>query len=238
MPTVSTMETPASSATFTSPIERHYHPKCFFSSSNLSDVKIRFGGKIVDAHKIILARGSPYFERFFAGDGMIQHGNTVYLHTIDTEAAKGMLAWIYDTEYQLNDSYVDKAGLTYETKTSLEAQQYALYLLDLYIAAKKYEISRLAAEVELRMDHVFMLVMSRVDGERVGVLATEVAWKLYHNREIGEHMLLNLRCTFVRHFAVVNSMEKDTELLEFCMLRCPGLAVEVLRNLTKKAESG
>ncbi|KAK3626196.1 hypothetical protein LTR56_019984 [Elasticomyces elasticus] len=231
------METPASSPAFTSPAERHYHAKCFFSSSNLSDVKIRFGGKDVDAHKIILARGSRYFERIFAGDGMVQHGRRVHLNNIDTEAAKGMLAWIYDTEYQHNDRYVDKAGLTYETKTPLEAQQYALYLLDLYIAAKKYEVSGLAAEVELRMEHVFMLVMLRVDGERAGVHASEVACKLYTKRGVQEQLIHNLRRTFVRHFEIVYSMEKGTELLEACMLEYPGLAIDVLRRLTKKDES-
>ncbi|KAK4961905.1 Kelch-like protein 5 [Elasticomyces elasticus] len=238
---MSTMATLASTPTSASFVERHYHAKCFFSSSNLSDVKIQFGDKSVDAHKIILARGSCYFQRIFAGDGMVQYGRTVQLEDIDTEAAKGMLAWIYDTEYQLNDHYVDKASLSCRTDDSLEARVYAMYLVNLYIAAKMYEVSGLAEEIESRLGHVFMVVIATRFGERAGARVSEVASRLYAEHAVEKGMLYDLRRIFVRQFATAYMIAKDTEdteLLEEVMLKYPGLAVDVLRRITKKDESG
>ncbi|KAK5697633.1 Kelch-like protein 5 [Elasticomyces elasticus] len=238
MPTTPNMETPASSPAFTSPAERHYHAKCFFSSSNLSDVKIRFGGKNVDAHKIILARGSRYFERIFAGDGMVQYGRTLDLDEIDTEAAKGLLAWIYDTEYQRDDRYIDEAGLTYIPKTAVEAQQYAVYLIDLYVAAKTYEVSKLVAMVELRADRVFgdAIFQTRYD-ERAGAHASEVASRLYAGSGLEKQGLHGLRRIFVNHFEHEYRTQVDVELLEKMLLDCPGLAIDMLRRLAKRDKS-
>ncbi|KAK3623945.1 Kelch-like protein 5 [Elasticomyces elasticus] len=231
---MSTMEIPASTPTSTSSVERHYHAKCFSSSSNLSDVKIQFGGKRIEAHKIILARGSRYFDRLFAGDGIVQHGRTIRLENIDTEAAKGMLAWIYDTEYQRNDRYIDKAGLTYPTNTPSEAYLYAVYLVNLYRAARKFEVPKLAAAIELRLDHVFMVVIFARHYELAGMRATEVARKLYAEHGAAKETFHHLRRIFVGRFATEYRTARDTKVLEEVMLDCPGLAVDVLRRLTKE----
>ncbi|KAK5685412.1 Kelch-like protein 5 [Elasticomyces elasticus] len=238
MPTLSRMEASAISPALKSPAERHYHAKCFFSSSNLSDVKIRFGGKNVDAHKIILARGSRYFERIFAGDGMVQYGRTVDLDDIDTEAAKGLLAWIYDTEYQRDDRYIDEAGLTYIPKTAVEAQQYAVYLIDLYVAANTYEVSKLAALVEVRVDRAFRDVIWQTRyGERAGARASEVASRLYTGKGLVKQGLDGLRRIFVNHFEHGYRTHVDIKLLEEMLLDCPGLAIDVLRRLARRDES-
>ncbi|THY79252.1 hypothetical protein D6C86_00210, partial [Aureobasidium pullulans] len=114
--------------------------RSFFDDENLSDVIIKFGEKRIFAHRVILARGSVWFEKALLGDFSEANKKVIELHD-DTvpDASMAMFKHLY--------------GMRYDKQEYPRCdEELPEFHLDVFILGDKYDVPclRLAARKALQ----------------------------------------------------------------------------------------
>ncbi|KAK4911181.1 hypothetical protein LTR49_020253 [Elasticomyces elasticus] len=128
-----------------------------FKSGMGSDVTLRFVGREVKAHQWVLSASSEYFTKAFNGSFNESSTKVIELHDDDPDALNGLLAMMYGLDshrvwwfrqnvFRTDDDY-DR--LSPEQKST----RYGLYLVDMYIAARKYLVQEAAARGQDALCH-------------------------------------------------------------------------------------
>ncbi|KEQ74591.1 hypothetical protein M436DRAFT_72001 [Aureobasidium namibiae CBS 147.97] len=121
------------------------------ADNNFSDVIIKFGDKQVFAHKVILARGSLWFDKALSGNFSEANKKVIELHDdVGSGAVMTMLKHIYGSNYK--EQYLD------EDDDATVEMHHAVFIL-----GDKYDISSLREEAAARFEK-FLAKESR-DGE-------------------------------------------------------------------------
>ncbi|KAK4902360.1 hypothetical protein LTR27_001264 [Elasticomyces elasticus] len=121
-----------------------------------SDVTLRFGGREVKAHQWVLSASSEYFTKAFNGSFNASSESStkvIELHDDNPDALHGLLEmmygadshhslWFYTCVHRADD--VNNRQLEPQNSTTC----YGLYLVDMYVAARKYLVREAAAETQ------------------------------------------------------------------------------------------
>ncbi|THY80815.1 hypothetical protein D6C92_10543 [Aureobasidium pullulans] len=114
--------------------------RSFFDDENLSDVIIKFGEKRIFAHRVILARGSVWFEKALLGDFSEANKRVIELYDDAVpDASMAMFKHLY--------------GMTYDTQRYPRPEEdLPEFHLDVFILGDKYDVPclRLAARKALQ----------------------------------------------------------------------------------------
>ncbi|KAK3634095.1 Kelch-like protein 10 [Elasticomyces elasticus] len=108
-------------------------------SVKFSDVTLRFGGREVHAHKLVLAWQSKYFEREFFGSFSEASSKVVELHDDDPDAMDGVIAALCGAASHGIAWFEERYSQTYDAEGRFEGH-YMLYLVNLRIAWSKYMV--------------------------------------------------------------------------------------------------
>lgn len=104
----------------------------FFDTDELSDITIKFSGREVRCHRIILCAASDYFKKLCGVGSRFRERGEKEIELKDDDdpdAVEAMLAYIYSFEYaEQFSARIDKA----------------VFHLNVYVTAKKYLIDKLA----------------------------------------------------------------------------------------------
>ena len=98
-----------------------------FLSKEMSDVQIKCGDQILDAHQLVLSTRSPVFQRMFQAEMKEKENGQVDIKDLKPEVVYEMLKFIYSWECES----------IYDRKTSDQE------IIDLLAAAEKYQIELL-----------------------------------------------------------------------------------------------
>lgn len=159
------------------PLEAHLTSNSFFDSPMFSDVVVYFGKESLRAHRVKLAEASRYFkdiltratekarttdsddprERWLtsAQDG---HPDQIHLKGDEPTAVRGLIAWIYDVQYDGKDYFAGSGCSLLSIEIPGDAAEYAVYLVGLYAAAHKYGMEQITSVVQKVLPTVLQTV--------------------------------------------------------------------------------
>lgn len=208
----------------------------YYQSTKYSDITIRFSGRELPAHKIVLAEGSEYFRALFEHDfkvgslttcayyfelfsnsGKHQEASAaaIDLHDDHAHALCGMIATFY------GHSGHEKTSVT----NSENGAAYVMYTIDLYVTASKYLVPTLCSEVVRDMGEM-MEVLTEDDGypEHLGRVAN-------HIYATHADAAVDLRKPLVHIIVQHVNMWKDSDGFKQLLADIPDLAFDVVLTL-------
>ncbi|KAF2816522.1 uncharacterized protein BDZ99DRAFT_566341 [Mytilinidion resinicola] len=123
-------------------LEAEQRLQSFFNSDILSDLTVRFSGREVKAHKVILCIHSRWFANALTGSFLEASQSTLELHDDDPQALEGMLRHFYNLE-PMSPCETDRPSTPNQTDASAKLK----HIVHLYAAADKYDAPVLKKEV-------------------------------------------------------------------------------------------
>ncbi|KAK5698373.1 hypothetical protein LTR17_023708 [Elasticomyces elasticus] len=129
------------------------HIKELLKSGTGSDVTVRFSGREVKAHQRVLSASSEYFKKAFEGPFNASNESStkvIELHDDDPDALQSLLAMLYGVDSHRSWGLRENVFRGDDDYDRLSREQkltrYGLYLVDMYIAARKYLVQEAAAK--------------------------------------------------------------------------------------------
>lgn len=110
----------------------------FFDTDELSDVTIKFSGRVKRCHKVILCSHSEYFQGLCGANSKFVESGQAVIELKDDEdpdAVEAMIAHIYSYDY--SDHFKDKADD-------------AIFHFNVLVTAKKYLVPKLASRASVK----------------------------------------------------------------------------------------
>ncbi|KAF2687530.1 ankyrin [Lentithecium fluviatile CBS 122367] len=110
----------------------------FLNADTFSDLTIRFSGRELKTHKVILCIHSKWFANAFRGGFVEASASTLELHDDDPEAVEGMLRYFYDLD-PMPPCETYKPSIPEQTKLFAKLK----HIVHVYAVADKYDVPML-----------------------------------------------------------------------------------------------
>ncbi|ORY09036.1 ankyrin repeat-containing domain protein [Clohesyomyces aquaticus] len=114
----------------------------FFNSNTLSDLTVRFSGRELKAHKVILCIHSQWFAKAFRGNFLEASQSTLELHDDNPQAVEGMIRHFYDLD-PMSPCEPARPSTPDQTDPSTKLK----HIVHLYAVADKYDAPMLRKRI-------------------------------------------------------------------------------------------